>query len=546
MKLLHTCQPVIFLIFLLSCNEMPKTVSENEIAEIGLKKGELISCGMDDKKFGTVTFDVSCSDKVKEEFNLAMKLLHSFEYEEAEKLFAKVISMEPGCAMAYWGVAMSNYHPLWTPPTESELKKGSKAIEIAQHIRPGTKREADYINAISIYYKNWNTVDHYTRSVAYEKEMEKIYQRYPDDPEAAIFYALSLDASAKPTDKTYANQKKAGDILAPMYNKYPDHPGIIHYIIHSYDSPELASLALPAARKYASVAPSSAHALHMPSHIFTRLGLWDESISSNMASADAAKCYAEGAGIKGHWDEELHAIDYLMYAYLQKRDDDHARNELNYLQSIKNVEPLNFKVSYAFASVPSRYYLENKKWEEAASLKSHIENFPWKDHPWPEAIIHFTKALGFANLGRINEANSELRRLNELYAVLSEQKDAYKANQVMIQVKAADAWIRLKEGKHADALQLMSSAADMEDKTEKHPVTPAEVLPARELYADMLMEVKQYAKALSEYEADLKKHPNRFNGLKGAALAAERSGDREKADYYSGKLKEINLLLSRR
>lgn len=362
MKRHLNCLLSFFIIILLSCNETSETASKNEIAEIGLKKGELISCGMEDNKFGTVIFDVSCSGKVKEDFNLAMKLLHSFEYEESEKVFAKIIEKEPGCSMAYWGVAMSNYHPLWTPPTEAELKKGLKAIEIAQRTTGKTKRESDYINAIAVYYKNWNTTDHYTRSVAYEKEMEKIYQSNPDDPEAAILYALSLDASAKPTDKTYANQKKAGDILAPMYDKYPDHPGIIHYIIHSYDSPELASRALPAARKYASVAPSSAHALHMPSHIFTRLGLWEESISSNMASAEAAKCYAEGAGIKGHWDEELHAIDYLMYAYLQKRDDERAREQLNYLQSIKNVEPVNFKVAYAFASVPSRYYLENKKW----------------------------------------------------------------------------------------------------------------------------------------------------------------------------------------
>ena len=308
------------LVILLSCKQKSNQPLAEDIKAINLKKGPVILCGPADKEVGNVTFTISGGEKVEKEFNFATALLHSFEYDEAEKVYAKIIEEEPSCAMAYWGVAMCNFHPLWTAPEEPELKKGLKALEIARSIGEKTARESDYIEALSVFYKDWDKVDHLTRCTMYEKAMEAIYRKYPEDKEAAAFYALALDASADPADQSFANQKKAADILNDIYKNEPDHPGIIHYIIHTYDYPGLAHLALPAARKYASVAPSSAHALHMPSHIFTRLGLWDESIHSNIASTMAAKCYAESAGIKGHWDEELHGLDYLVYAYLQKGD----------------------------------------------------------------------------------------------------------------------------------------------------------------------------------------------------------------------------------
>jgi tetratricopeptide (TPR) repeat protein len=271
----------------------------------------------------------------------------------------------------------------------------------------------------------------------------------------------------------------------------------------------------------------------MPSHIFTRLGLWDECITSNIASVVSAQCYAESAGIKGHWDEELHGIDYLIYAYLQKGDNQMAKEELDYLETIKKVEPVNFKVAYAFASVPSRYVLENKSWKEAADLQSHDTIVAWKDYPWQNAIIHFTRLLGSVHTGNLDAAKAEYKNLGAMHDTLVNQKDAYKANQVAIQMRSSEAWILLKEGKKDEALKFMYDAADMEDKTEKHPVTPGQVVPARELLGDMLLEMNKPAEALTAYEADLKRQPNRFNGLYGAGLAAEKARDMKKArDYY--------------
>ena len=541
-KLLFKLRPsfsyLVFMI-LVSCNGKDTGPSKELINEINLKRGEVISCGPADNQFGSVDFETTCNENAKKNFNLAIEMLHSFEYDESEKVFSKIIDETPECAMAYWGVAMCNFHPLWNPPTEAELKKGSKAIEIANSITKKSARESGYINAISAFYKDWDKTDHHSRCVNFEKAMEKLYITYPEDKEAAIFYALALDGAAVPTDKTYTNQKKAASILNSIYPAEPNHPGIIHYLIHTYDYPGLAILALPAARHYAEVAPSSAHALHMPSHIFTRLGLWDECIASNLKSVSAANCYAESAGIKGHWDEELHGMDYLVYAYLQKGENNLALQQLKYLQTINEVYPANFKVAYAFAAIPSRYVLENRNWKEAAAVQMRPVNFPWNKFPWQEAIIHFTRLIGSVQMGNLEAANSELTKLNELHDTLEKQKDIYKSGQVAIQIKTGTAWIQFKSGKKIDGLNLMRLAADMEDSTEKHPVTPGEVLPARELLGDMLMQSQQNEKALQAYEAVLKKSPNRFNSLYGAGLAAEKSGEQERAVFYFKQLVAI-------
>jgi tetratricopeptide (TPR) repeat protein len=533
-KLFPELQAVFFILLLLpsfSCREETRSPSKEMINEMALKRGAVITCGPSDKEFGSVAFETSCAGET-ENFNLAMELLHSFEYDEAEKVFAKIIDKDPGCAMAYWGVAMSNFHPLWTPPSVPELKKGAKAIAIAQAIAQKSKREAGYVDAIASYYNAWDTVDHHTRCIRFEKAMEGLYSAFPNDKEAGIFYALALDAAADPADRSLNKQKKAGAILNGLYPKDPNHPGIIHYIIHTYDFPELAQMALPAARRYAAVAPSSAHALHMPSHIFTRLGLWDECIHSNLVSIASAKCYAEGARIKGHWDEELHGMDYLVYAYLQKGQGHLAKEQWDYLKTMKDVYPVNFKVAYAFAAIPSRYLLENKMWEDAARLQIYPANFPWKDFQWQKAMVHFTRLLGFVHIDHIDSAKAELNELLRIHGGLMQQKDLYKALQVQIQINAAQAWIRFKEGNDQEALTLMELAADMEDKTEKHPVTPCEVIPARELQGDLLLQMGKPVEALEAYEADLKKHPGRFNGLHGAGLAAERAGHPERASLY--------------
>lgn len=524
----------------LSCNRSKTTPSTETIRQLELKRGPITVCGKPDQQFGKVDFESGYTGKVKQDFDLAIELLHSFEYDEAEKVFAKVIDEEPGGAMAYWGVAMCNNHPLWTPPTEPELIKGAKAIAIAQAITGKTKREAEYIDALALFYKDWDKVDHHTRTVRYEQAMEKTYNDNPKDKEAAIFYALALDAAADPADQSYTKQKKAGAILFALYPGEPNHPGIIHYIIHTYDYPGIANLALPAARKYAAVAPNSAHAQHMPSHIFTRLGLWDDCIQSNIASVSYARCYAPTAGIKGVWDEEMHGLDYLDYAYLQKGQNKLAGDLCQYVNSINAVYPVNFKDAYAFAAIPSRYVLENKRWADAATLQLHPQSFPWQKFPWQRAIVDFTRLLGFVHLNKLDSAQAELKHLDDLHSQLLAQKDAYKANQVKIQMTTSLAWIQFKQGKDKQALQTMALAADMEDHTEKHPVTPCEVIPARELLADMLLEMNKPDEALKAYQADLDRHPNRFNALYGAGVAARMINDRQLASNYYRQLLAIS------
>ncbi len=516
-----------------SCSQVNNQVSQASIDSINLKRGEIVVCGPGELQLGTVEFELIAQDEVKKDFDLGLSLLHSFEYDESEKAFAKVIDKHPQFPMAYWGIAMSNFHQVWpTLPTKEELEKGSRAVKIAKELDKKTKRESAYIDAIATFFDDWKHVDHWSRVLKYEKAMEKLYMDKPGDIEGAIFYALALDGAADLSDKTFAKQRKAGSILDNLYAKHPSHPGILHYIIHSYDYPELAELGLNAARKYASIAPSSSHAQHMPSHIFTRLGLWDEAIKSDSASAAAAKCYAEGAGIKGHWDEELHALDYLMYSYLQKGQVKKAKEQLDYLKAITMVYPENFKVAYAFAAMPARYYLENRMWKDAAVMEFHPIDFPWQKFPWQKAIVHFARLLGNVHTGSIIQAEAELKELKTLHETLLDQKDAYKANQVNIQIKAGEAWIQFQKGNSEEALKLMALAAEMEDNTEKAPVTPGEIIPASELLADLLMQLNRYDKALETYEADLKKHPNRFNGLFGAGLAAEKSNNYGKAKVY--------------
>jgi tetratricopeptide (TPR) repeat protein len=524
---------------LLACGANHSNPSKEQIDQLHLTRGQAIACGPPENEFGMVDFEITASEPVKKDFNTAVELLHSFEYEEAEKVFAKIIDESPECAMAYWGVAMCNFHQLWEPPSEINLIKGSKAIVIANSIARKSERESAYIHAVGEYYKDWQTIDPLVRAVNFEKAMQHLHTQYPDDKEAAVFYALALDASAVPTDKSYTNQKKAGDILNALYVTTPNHPGIIHYIIHNYDYPGIASLALPAARKYAAVAPSSAHALHMPSHIFTRLGLWDDCIQSNKKSVAAAQCYAESAGIKGHWDEELHGLDYLVYAYLQKGDNHAAEELLKYIATIHEVYPVNFKEAYTFAAAPSRMALENKNWQEATQLSLQPAGFPWKKFPWQAAIIHFARLLGAAHMGDLPSAQSELVKLNVLHDTLQNQKDVYKSKQVAIQIKSGEAWIMFMKKNYPDALNLMKTAAEMEDSTSKHPVTPGEVLPARELYADMLLQMKQNRNALQAYLEVLQQRPNRFNSLYGAGISAEKSGDVPMAVLYYEQLMTI-------
>ena len=507
------------------------------LAALDLKRGELLLCSTE--PFGDVSFALDCNYEVRETFDLAISLLHSFEYAEAEKAFVKVLDNDSECAMAYWGVAMSIYHALWAPPNSDVLIKGSKLIEIAQTL-PKSEKAQQYLDAIGAFYKDWESKDHNTRELLYAEKMEQAYLSNKDDAESIVFYALALTSSADPKDKTYKNQKKAGALLEKLFIEKPNHPGIAHYIIHSYDYPELANMGLNSARRYVEIAPASAHAQHMPSHIFTRLGFWQESIDTNINSASSAICYAENVNPEANWVHEIHAVDYLVYAYLQKGDNQNAHAQFKAMQNVTDVFPKNhFAATYALTAIPVRMALENKDWETAANLQLPKIDFPWKTLNWEKAILHFGKALGYSNIGNIKAAENETQILEILYQTLVENKETYKAGQVSIQVYAAKAWLQLAKGNNDEALNLMKIAANLESKTSKHPVTPGEVLPADELLGDMLLALNKPKEALLAYEVNLKGHPNRFNGIYGAAIAAKQIGNNEKASFYFKQLIEL-------
>jgi hypothetical protein len=483
---------------------------------------------------GTVHFAVSCTAPAQQQFDRAVAMLHSFWYPEAAKAFAAIEATDPHCAMAQWGVAMSVWYPLWYPPSEAMLKTGAAAVEKARGIGAKTEREGAYIEAIAAFYKDWGTVDHRTRAVAYEKAMEQVYLRYPDDPEAGIFYALALDATAPPTDKSYAHQRKAAAILEQARSAEPDNPGIAHYLIHSYDSAPLAQQGLPAARSYAALAPAVPHALHMPSHIFTRLGLWQESIASNSAGHARAKAYAEESAGPGAFDgETVHTMDYLEYAYLQGAQDGAAKRVVDELDSLRK-GPSILVTAYAVAAIPARYALERRSWSEAASLAMPETPIAWERFPWAEAINAYARALGAARSGDQAGAEREIARLRALEDKLIAAKDKYWADQVEVQRLAAAGMAKHAQGDDADAVRLVRAAADLEAGMDKHPVTPAAVLPARELLADLLLELDHPADALMEYERSLAAEPKRFRSLYGAARAAERTEAADKArDFYT-------------
>ncbi len=492
------------------------------------------------ERVGQVHFPVSCSAEAQKQFDRAVAMLHSFWYENAEEAFAGVTTTDPSCAMGYWGIAMSLVHPLWAPATDPvALKKGLAAVERAKSLGAKTERERDYIAAIDAFYKDPDQPDVPTRLRAFEKAMEQVHFRHPEDREAAVFYALSLISTAPPTDKTYANQKKAAELLGKVFAVEPDHPGVTHYFIHAYDSPPLAGLALDAARRYAKIAPSVPHALHMPSHIFTRLGLWQDSIESNLASAAAAKDYETKMQMNGAWHQRLHPMDYLEYAYLQGAQDREARRILEETQAIQSADPAP-AAAYALTAIPARYAIERCRWSEAASLTVHPESFTWNRFRWAEANIYFARALGKARSGDVAGAHKDVEKLQSLHEELAAAKDSYWADQVEIQRRAATAWLARAEGKNAEALTLMRSAADLEDSTEKNPVTPGPIVPARELLGDLLLELGQPAAALNQFETSLRAAPNRFNGLYGAARAAELSGNREKAQSFYAKLMAVS------
>jgi tetratricopeptide (TPR) repeat protein len=487
------------------------------------------------ERLGTVSFPTSCSADAQAKFTRGVALLHSFWYEEAEKAFNDVARIDPQCGIAWWGAAMSNYHPVWPSPySPGELARGIAAAEKAAATGAKTPRERAYIDAIGLFYRDANKVDLNTRARAYESAMERLTSQFPDDDEAAIFYGLELIAHGMsiPTDKTYAYQKQAAAIFNRLLDKHPDHPGIAHYLIHSFDYPSLAPLALNAAYAYSKIAPSSPHALHMPSHIFVRLGMWKETIDSNLRSANAAREYAALTHPGAAAFNSLHAYDYLAYAYLQIGEDEKVRQLTNELAAIKSLDVENFAGYYALASVPARFALERRQWNEAAALTVSPADLPWDRYAYAEAVTYFARAVGAARAGAPERARKDVERLKQLRQNLLDAKNAYWASQVDVQIKSAEGWIAHVEGRNDDAEGLLGGAADLEDSMDKSPVTPGPPVPAREMLGDFLLETNRPQKALEAYERSLKDSPNRLNGLSGAARAAELAGERAKARTY--------------
>ena len=526
-------------LFFSSC-ENKKSTPIQSIAELDLNRGDLLLCG--DPNFGNVSFAISCRYDLRETFNLGLSLIHSFEYAEAEKAFVSILDEDPECLMAYWGTAMSILnHPLSLKQNPESLKRGEALLKVAHTLTPNNDREKDYIDAVSIYFKGWQTLDTQTRKLKYESKMEELYNKYTGDVETAVFYSLAILATADLNDKTYSKQKKSGEILEKLFGKNPNHPGIAHYIIHNYDSPELAHLALNTARKYAVIAPASAHAQHMPSHIFTRLGLWDESIKSNIDSANSAVCYAESVNPNASWVSEIHALDYLVYAYLQLGDNTKAQLEMDKMKMIKEVFPSDhFASAYALIAVPSRLAVENKNWELATKLELPKTNLDWDKATWPKAILHFSRALGFTNTGDSSSAQKELEILVSLRDRLNDAENSYESGQVTIQIEAIKGWIEYSKGNSDKAIEYMKLASNLENKTSKAAVTPGEIIPADELLADLYLVLNRPEEALKAYELNLKGHPFRFNGIYGAAKAAQQLNDTKLAIYYFEKLIKLS------
>ena len=480
-------------------------------------------------QLGSVHFEISCAASVQKPFERGVALLHSFWYEEAEKEFTQIVTDDPKCAMAHWGVAMSLWHQLWNRPDAATLKRGNEEVKKAKSLHAKTAREQAYIAAMGAFYSGKG--DHDARAEAYSKAMEKLHQQFPDDREGTTFYALSLLASAPDDDPTFANNKKAGAILEKLFDQEPNHPGVAHYMIHSYDTPELAQLGLPAARAYAKIAPAAPHALHMPSHIFARLGLWQDDIDSNLASIAATrKTAAMHMGGEGH---QFHAMDYLVYAYLQSGREAEAQKVIEEVRTMPHVHDMQDmgydEQGYALSQFPAMYEIELHHWKEAAALTP--VSSPDAGN---RAITYWARAIGAARSGDLVQARKDVAEIEAVRKSYADQKKEHFAEIIDDSRKQAVAWVDHAEGKNDDAIKMLRDIADKEDKLGQEPT----VVPAREQLAELLLESGRPEQALTEYEIDLKLNPNRFNGLYGAARAAEAVGKTEKANtYYADLLK---------
>jgi hypothetical protein len=491
-----------------------------------------------EERLGEVNFPISCSPAAQQQFDRAVAMQHSFFFPETVKAFTAIAEKEPSCAMAYWGIAISQRpNPLVGPFPGDVLKRGWEAIEKARAASQKTEREIAWIEALAAFYQDYATVPQRTRTADYEAAMARLSARYLDDAEAAIFYALALNEAADPADKTYARQLKAADILEKLEPKYPNHPGIPHYIIHSYDYPELAMRGAIAAARCAQLAPSAPHALHMPSHIFSTLGMWHEVLGSDRAAdaetiAYTARVNPQAAAAPAKDPGRYHFLDFLTNAYLQLGNDQQAQRIVDARNSVAEY-PANFRYSghTAFAAIPVRFAFERSAWAEAAALA--IPKTPFAQ---AEAITWFGRAIGAARSGDLPKAREAVDQLGGLRDTLAKANDTYWTGQVAIQEQAAGAWLALAEGRKGDAIAAMRQAADLEDRSGKHVAMENRLSPIRELLGELLLEANEPVQALKEFETSLRNNPNRYRSFAGAAKAAERTGDRAQAKSYYEKL----------
>jgi tetratricopeptide (TPR) repeat protein len=461
------------------------------------------------EKLGTVSFQTSCKPETQQEFDRAVALLHSFAYKAAEETFQSVAEQDHQCAIAHWGIAMTHYHQLWEPPLPAAgIAVAQREIAQAAMLQEASERERGFIHALGLVFEDASSVPYSTRASNYENAMRLLAAANPKDVEVQVFFALALISNASPLDGTHRKQEQAADLLEPLWRKFPDHPGIPHYLIHAYDSQELASRGLAAARAYASIAPSAPHALHMPSHIFTRLGLWDDSIASNLAAISAAQH-------QGDTGEELHAMDYLVYAYLQSGRDKEAAQVIQQLRTMQNLDLGDFKSGYAATAMPVRYIVERHQWNHAEKIVAPLDSAL----PQVQAIAEWARGLGFAHNGHVLEAQKESETLRHIEERLRASRDDYWATQVNIMRREVMAWSAQAEKKSDDAVAILRRAADDEDGIEKLPVTPGPIIPAREQLGDLLLEQGDFASASRAFETALVNAPGRRGALLGITKA---------------------------
>jgi hypothetical protein len=487
---------------------------------------------------GQVAFATSCAPAADSAFRQGVTLLHSFWYEESERAFRRAADADPRCAIAWWGVAMSHLHPLWQAPGAADLAAGLHAVGAGRAIASATPREKAWLEAMAAYYDGPAARPHRDRLLAWEAATGEVHRAYPRDPEAAIFHALAIlaVANALPADPALERNRRAGAILEPIFREQPAHPGLAHYLVHAYDAPALAARGVEAARRYARIAPAVPHARHMPSHTFTRLGMWDESIESNRSSAEAGRRYEAEQHMAGAWDQRLHALDYLAYAYLQQGRHAEARRVVDEAAAVTAVEPrVSQAADYALAAIPARWALERADWAAAARLAVR----PSPAFPATEAITRFARGLGAARTGDAAAAAREAAALDSLHAVLVAQQQGLWAGAVGVQRQELGAWIAWQAGDRARALELAAAAAEAESRLEKHPVTPGSVLPAAALHGELLYDATRYAEALAAYERGLVREPNRAALLAGAVLAARAAGNAAAADRYRAQYRRL-------